>query len=85
MTMLSNKVAIITGASSGLGRASARLFAQEGAKVIVGARRKEELNALVEALYQKVVKRKRWLVMLRMKFITKLLLIWPFQNTDNLI
>jgi NAD(P)-dependent dehydrogenase (short-subunit alcohol dehydrogenase family) len=34
---LANKVAIITGASSGIGRASAYLFAKEGAKVVVVA------------------------------------------------
>lgn len=35
MKTLKNKVAIITGASSGIGRATALLFAKEGAKVIV--------------------------------------------------
>lgn len=50
MPMLSDKVAIITGASSGIGRASAILFAQEGAKVIVGARRQQELDLLVEEI-----------------------------------
>jgi NAD(P)-dependent dehydrogenase (short-subunit alcohol dehydrogenase family) len=44
---LSNKVAIIAGASSGIGRATARLFASEGASVVVGARREAELDALV--------------------------------------
>ncbi|MCY1268724.1 3-phenylpropionate-dihydrodiol/cinnamic acid-dihydrodiol dehydrogenase [compost metagenome] len=44
---LAGKVAIITGASAGIGHAAARLFAAEGAKVVVGARREEELNALV--------------------------------------
>ena len=52
MTSLSNKVAIITGASSGIGRAAAKLFAQEGAKVVVGARRESELKALVEEITQ---------------------------------
>lgn len=47
MSSLANKVAIITGASSGIGRAAARLFAQEGAKLIVTARRKAELDDLV--------------------------------------
>lgn len=36
MPQLSNKVAIITGASSGIGRASAILFAREGASVVLG-------------------------------------------------
>jgi len=50
MTSLTNKVAIITGASSGIGRATATLFAREGAKVIVGARREKELDALVNEI-----------------------------------
>lgn len=44
---LSGKVAIVTGASSGIGRATAKLFAAEGARVVVTARRKAELDALV--------------------------------------
>ena len=47
MNQLQDKVAIITGASSGIGRAAARLFAGHGASVIVGARRQAELDALV--------------------------------------
>ena len=47
MTALSNKVAIVTGASSGIGYATARLFAREGAQVVVAARRAPELDALV--------------------------------------
>lgn len=52
MTALLNKVAIVTGASSGIGYATAKLFAREGAKVVVGARRRPELNALVETITQ---------------------------------
>jgi NAD(P)-dependent dehydrogenase (short-subunit alcohol dehydrogenase family) len=44
---LQDKVAIITGASSGIGRATAKLFAMEGARLVVGARREAELDALV--------------------------------------
>jgi NAD(P)-dependent dehydrogenase (short-subunit alcohol dehydrogenase family) len=47
MAALADKVAIVTGASSGIGYATARLFAQEGAKVVVAARRHVELDALV--------------------------------------
>lgn len=52
MTALSNKVAIITGASSGIGYAAAKLFAREGAKVVVAARSQAELDALVEEITQ---------------------------------
>jgi NAD(P)-dependent dehydrogenase (short-subunit alcohol dehydrogenase family) len=47
MPTLANKVAIVTGASSGIGRAAAQLFASEGAKVVVAARRRQELDSLV--------------------------------------
>lgn len=50
MNTLSNKVAIVTGASAGIGYASARLFAREGASVVVGARRQQELDALVREI-----------------------------------
>jgi NAD(P)-dependent dehydrogenase (short-subunit alcohol dehydrogenase family) len=50
MQQLSGKVAIVTGASSGIGYAAAKLFAREGARVVVAARRKPELDALVAAL-----------------------------------
>lgn len=47
MNSLVGKIAIVTGASSGIGRATALLFAEEGAKVVVTARRQSELDALV--------------------------------------
>lgn len=43
---LKNKIALITGASSGIGCAAARLFAKEGAQVLVAARRDALLDAL---------------------------------------
>ena len=50
MFALINKVAIVTGASSGIGRATAKLFAAQGAKVIVAARRQAELDELVDEI-----------------------------------
>lgn len=50
MKLLNNKVAIVTGASSGIGRATARLFATEGASVVVTARRQAELETLVSEI-----------------------------------
>lgn len=47
MQRLTGKIAIVTGASAGIGRAAAKLFAAEGAKVVVAARRQTELDALV--------------------------------------
>lgn len=52
MSALANKVAIVTGASSGIGYAAAKLFAEEGAAVVVAARRQAELDALVEEITQ---------------------------------
>ena len=39
------KVVIVTGASSGIGRSTARLFAMEGAKVVAAARRLKRLES----------------------------------------
>jgi len=50
MKALENKVAIVTGASSGIGYAAAKLFASEGAKVVLGARRGELLRKLSQEI-----------------------------------
>ena len=47
MALLENKTAIVTGASSGIGYATARLFAREGADLVVTARNAEALSRLV--------------------------------------
>ena len=52
MNQLSGKVAIVTGASSGIGRAAAKLFAQHGARVVVTGRRQAELDVLVDEIGQ---------------------------------
>lgn len=50
MGLLTGKTGLVIGASSGIGRAAARLFAWEGARVAVVARRIDRLNALVEEI-----------------------------------
>ena len=49
---LKDKVALITGASAGIGRASAVALAQEGANMVLTARRKERLEELEAAVQQ---------------------------------
>lgn len=50
MGKLDGKVAIITGSTSGMGRATAYLFAQEGAKVVVTGRNEERAKAVVDKI-----------------------------------
>lgn len=47
MNYIENKVVIITGASSGIGEATAYKLAQAGAKLVLGARREDKLQAIV--------------------------------------
>ena len=48
--MIKDKVVIITGASSGIGEATAKLLASKGAKVVLGARREQNLQQLVDEI-----------------------------------
>ncbi len=48
--MLKGKVAVITGASYGMGQTMAELFAEEGASVVITARGKEKLDAVVDGI-----------------------------------
>ncbi len=53
MTSLKNKIVLITGATSGIGLSSAKLFAKNGAKLIIAARRKDRLAELTKELKSK--------------------------------
>ncbi|MGX7875206.1 SDR family oxidoreductase [Mesorhizobium sp. ORM6] len=48
--MIKDKVVIITGASSGIGEATAKLLASKGAKVVLGARRADRLNRIADEI-----------------------------------
>lgn len=50
MSNVKGKVVVITGASSGIGESTARLLAQHGAHVVIGARRMERLAALASSI-----------------------------------
>lgn len=50
MSILKDKVVLITGASSGFGAAAAKLFAQEGCKVVLAARRIERLEEMAKEI-----------------------------------
>jgi NAD(P)-dependent dehydrogenase (short-subunit alcohol dehydrogenase family) len=50
MQLLAGKVAIVTGASSGIGRAAAVMFVRHGARVVVAARRGAALQELVASI-----------------------------------
>src|ERR1700760_4584654 len=52
MTGIEGKVVAITGASSGIGEATARLLAERGATVVLGARRTERLDDIAREIRQ---------------------------------
>ena len=55
MNNIENKVVIITGASSGIGEETARVLAQNGAKVVLSARREERLKKLADEIGENAV------------------------------
>src|SRR6202521_1723087 len=50
MSNIKDKVVVITGASSGIGESTAKLLAQQGAKVVLGARRKDRIDAVAKEI-----------------------------------
>ena len=51
---LENKVAVVTGAGRGIGAATARLLAQEGARVVLASRSEAQLRAVAEEINHRV-------------------------------
>jgi 3-oxoacyl-[acyl-carrier protein] reductase len=58
MNNLANKNAVVTGASSGIGRAAAIALAKEGCNVALLARKEDKLKGNLEALFETVLQRK---------------------------
>src|SRR5579862_8170714 len=50
MSNITDKVVVVTGASSGIGESTAKLLAEQGAKVVLGARRSKRINAVVQEI-----------------------------------
>ena len=55
MAKLTGKVALVTGGNSGMGLATARLFAAEGAEVVITGRRQEALDEAVKSVRRSVL------------------------------
>src|ERR1700678_1994034 len=53
MSSIKNKVVAITGASSGIGEATARLLGESGAAVVLGARRTERLDEIARGIRER--------------------------------
>ena len=50
MSNIADKVVVITGASSGIGESTAKLLAEQGAKVVLGARRSNRIKEVVREI-----------------------------------
>jgi len=50
MSNITNKVVVITGARSGIGESTAKLLAEKGARVVLGARRSNRIDAVVQEI-----------------------------------
>ncbi|WP_157777716.1 SDR family oxidoreductase [Nocardia terpenica] len=69
-SLLTDKVAFVTGAGRGIGAAAARLFAREGARVLLAARTEDQLQAVTEEIAEAAA----WLLSDRASFVTGVVL-----------
>ena len=77
---IKNKVVIITGASSGIGKATALLLAESGAKVVLAARNQEKLEKAVNE-----IKEKNGEAVYKVTDVSKREEVKSFQNTAKLM
>ena len=84
---MKSKIALITGATSGIGMATARLFASNGLHLILCGRRQERLDALAEELSEKTSVHTLTFDVRDKELVSELLrkLPEPFSNVDILI
>ena len=85
MTNLNDKVVMITGASSGIGEATARHLASLGAQVVLGARRADRLRKLAESLGSNAVWRETDVTKLADQQALAALAIKSFGRVDALV
>ncbi len=78
--LLKDKIALITGASAGIGKAIAEAFASEGAKLILVARRKKKIEDLADLLKQKYGTESR-LLELDVRYYSKI--VEKFKSLDE--
>ncbi len=79
---IKNKVVIITGASSGIGKATALLLAESGAKVVLAARNQEKLEKAVNEIKEKHInKLKQIKINLKMNFYMNKLVLKKTNKT----
>lgn len=69
MGRLENKTAVITGAATGIGQATAEVFANEGARVMIGDINKDQMKETVEAIRKTEERRTPFTSMCQMKTV----------------
>src|SRR5260370_4130818 len=88
MSNITDKVVVITGASSGIGESTAKLLAQQGARVALGARRSNRIDAVVQEISATGGKAIRFAVDVTKRAEVEALIkraVWRFGRVDVLV